>query len=527
MITGDYHHTAVAVAKDVGMVKAEGQVVVIDTTHKELPQEVSAVQTPGNGNSMLATPQVSFQKRDADYAHGFFARAAGADAELRQLPEAGHRLDVSEVQPVNKVSLPVAQLSRRSVKGTQPKRISFKGAQPTRMSFDGVQSSRIPSEGPQLGRTSVDGSRPSRLSLEGCRMSFDGVQPSRISFEEPQVGRRSAEGSRPSRASLEGFHKKQLPFKATSIMKLPIEVALPDRVPLDAVLPEVSPTIRLSIVDSIPPQDATRAAAFKVKLPPIEAAHSEVQASFEAALQQSPSNGRLVRAASLTRLPSQTAVAMAALAPQSQDDSVCATPSNALMGVGHRLFQGSVARMIHPFRNTWDPTPAESHCDSQGSAMNGLTFTTGIGSHHVMDACDALTSMSEGSMQCAVTGEAFEYLLQMQDVSLLEAVLRNAVVFSRMQPHQKGQVMDLLGSRGIHQPYQGQPRHIQVCMPPPALRDCSLFGAGKVVQHDVKVYSGTSQHVHNCQNAVHVHMHDTLFVTICRTSLSVSALCSF
>ena len=31
MITGDYHHTAIAVARDVGMVRPQGQVVVIDT----------------------------------------------------------------------------------------------------------------------------------------------------------------------------------------------------------------------------------------------------------------------------------------------------------------------------------------------------------------------------------------------------------------------------------------------------------------------------------------------------------------
>ena len=31
MITGDYHHTAIAVAKDVGMVAPEGRVVVIDS----------------------------------------------------------------------------------------------------------------------------------------------------------------------------------------------------------------------------------------------------------------------------------------------------------------------------------------------------------------------------------------------------------------------------------------------------------------------------------------------------------------
>lgn len=68
-------------------------------------------------------------------------------------------------------------------------------------------------------------------------------------------------------------------------------------------------------------------------------------------------------------------------------------------------------------------------------------------------------------MQCAVTGDALEYMLRMHDVSLLEAVIRNAVVFSRMQPHQKGQVMNLLGTKGIHQQFQGQPRHIQVGQP--------------------------------------------------------------
>ena len=30
MITGDYHHTAIAVAKDVGVVRSDGQVMIID-----------------------------------------------------------------------------------------------------------------------------------------------------------------------------------------------------------------------------------------------------------------------------------------------------------------------------------------------------------------------------------------------------------------------------------------------------------------------------------------------------------------
>ena len=61
-----------------------------------------------------------------------------------------------------------------------------------------------------------------------------------------------------------------------------------------------------------------------------------------------------------------------------------------------------------------------------------------------------------------MTGPAFEYMLQLEDLSVVETVLRNVVVFARMQPRQKGQVMDLLGSRGLRQLHNGQPRTIPV-----------------------------------------------------------------
>lgn len=70
--------------------------------------------------------------------------------------------------------------------------------------------------------------------------------------------------------------------------------------------------------------------------------------------------------------------------------------------------------------------------------------------------------MAAGQAQCAVTGDAFHQLLQGSDLSILEAVMRNVVVFARMKPNQKGQVMDLLSVRGLHQMHQGRPRHIQV-----------------------------------------------------------------
>ena len=70
----------------------------------------------------------------------------------------------------------------------------------------------------------------------------------------------------------------------------------------------------------------------------------------------------------------------------------------------------------------------------------------------------------QGQAQCCVTGPAFEYMLQQEDLSVVETVLRNVVVFARMRPRQKGQVMDLLGSRGLHQLHDGQQRTIPVSL---------------------------------------------------------------
>ncbi len=97
-------------------------------------------------------------------------------------------------------------------------------------------------------------------------------------------------------------------------------------------------------------------------------------------------------------------------------------------------------------------------------SWEGLRFLTA--GHQTLEASQALTALAEGHMRCAVTGDAFEHLLQHHDLSLLELVMRNVAVFSRMQPQQKGQVMDLLGIQGIHQLFNGRPRHIVVSTHP-------------------------------------------------------------
>lgn len=103
---------------------------------------------------------------------------------------------------------------------------------------------------------------------------------------------------------------------------------------------------------------------------------------------------------------------------------------------------------------------AANHPRTPEVPLEGLRFlTTG---QETLKGSEALYALAEGQLQCAVTGTALEHLLQHHDLSVLETVMRNVVVFSRMKPHQKGQVMDLLGMAGIHQMYQGHARYIPV-----------------------------------------------------------------
>ena len=90
--------------------------------------------------------------------------------------------------------------------------------------------------------------------------------------------------------------------------------------------------------------------------------------------------------------------------------------------------------------------------------------------YHGEDALQALTGVAQGRAQCCVTGPAFAHILGQVDHSVLDMVLQNVVVFARMQSQQKGQVMELLGARGLRLVVDGQQHHIQVptynlCLP--------------------------------------------------------------
>ena len=116
----------------------------------------------------------------------------------------------------------------------------------------------------------------------------------------------------------------------------------------------------------------------------------------------------------------------------------------------HAVLQGQVATLTQPAGST------SSHPE-----VADLRFVA-EGDNTEWEAMQALTALAEGRVQCAVTGQAFELLLQLPDQSALDAVMRNVVVFARMKPHQKGQVMNLLNARGLHQMHEGKSKHIQV-----------------------------------------------------------------
>lgn len=53
-------------------------------------------------------------------------------------------------------------------------------------------------------------------------------------------------------------------------------------------------------------------------------------------------------------------------------------------------------------------------------------------------------------------------MLRQADSAMVETVMNSVAVFARMRSQQKGQVMDLLGTRGFFQNVQGQQHHIPV-----------------------------------------------------------------
>ncbi len=239
MITGDYHHTAVAVARDVGMVKPDGQVVVIDSAHKEVPhQDQSAAQTPDAGNSVVSspwsTPMVSFRQRNADFAQGFAA----------QPEQAQQGVSASVAHPWSRASTEAANPSRLSFEAARPSRVSFEGLPPSRMSLEGQKPSRMSIEGKDRRDLpfKAPATRPPaeavvahwvpseaapalpspkiELSFDNQPLAHDDVVHGKAPFEAAHQETQAPYGP----AYQSSFSKRQ-PIKASSLIRLPSETA--------------------------------------------------------------------------------------------------------------------------------------------------------------------------------------------------------------------------------------------------------------------------------------------------------------
>ena len=123
----------------------------------------------------------------------------------------------------------------------------------------------------------------------------------------------------------------------------------------------------------------------------------------------------------------------------------------------------SQASLSHTFEDDL-PVQLSQQADYLRGLTAGLLFLTEGYSpgQEPQSALETVQSIAQGEAQCCITGQAFHHMLQHAQPALLESVMQHAVVFARMKSHQKGQVMELLSRRGLHQMVQGQEHHIPV-----------------------------------------------------------------
>ena len=308
MITGDYHHTAVAVAKSVGMVKPDSQVVVINTLQKEMahawspdhlrgaPSQLASQIATNDGMSPPTSPQPSIEAK------------------------------------------------RGAVSG---RRVSFKAPWVLQMSSS-------------LGSTS-----------------------NKVAFASPGAAASISNG----------------PSEAAPLTRQPCEAALPTRQPTEAAwLNTLSSDSIMSPRYRLPTASST-----SLQMPPERSQSGQMT---------------MRRSVSLSRLPSQVFSPMASLPPDSaNDDSAIRSKQQPRSPSMHPVIHFPIPeeRTRHSCHRVTQDTDPLLLPSASGNPLRGLTFTPARGRYH-MDPHEAFTAMSEGSMQCAVTGHALEYLLQLADV---------------------------------------------------------------------------------------------------------------
>ena len=364
MVTGDYHNTAIAVAKDVGMVEAEADVLVIDAAPSKT-QSIQPLASAHKLDSLVSMPSIK--------PHVRFSMTIRSTAAASIVDPSASSMEISSSAPRNShMTLPAGDNSEG---GVPPAPVSMASLNAPLAKRD----ARTPVAGASLNAP---------VAEHDARAPVKGASPT-----SPEANSGSTVTSNAAAAAAAAARPLGCPSPAGVTCgtykpspMLPLNAMTPAALNTD--IGSTQPLPRASLRG---PQEMCSSAA-------------PVKASGSTPLMDS-------------KRPTVT--------------------------VSGGSFEGCTEQ------------------PSSSNTLDELRFVS-CSDQHSYSAAQAVTAMAEGHLQCAVTGAAFDYLLQHASLSVLETVMRNAVVFARMRPHQKGQVMDLLSSKGLHHSFQAQSRHLPV-----------------------------------------------------------------
>ena len=481
MITGDYHHTAIAVARDVGMLSPEAQMIIIDIARGGQPHADPQGQGPLGFN-----PQ-----GPAGSAQGLFGEAPGrnADGPEEGLPEhsleaqlsivanclgrtaswTGEEGEGGHLLPDADAAKSLVGLDQNSTDQQQPSGLldeqeeAREGQSPARPMVQGPSQQQplpehrrrrscilpeqetgrlLSDEVPYDDRRSDDHMSVAAAAAEAASAAYQPVAELPTKLIKHAVSHRSS------------LKRVILPFLTQPTSHTPLPTAQPSRKKVticQSSATEAKPSSGLHMSpdqgSDLPEHPVLTSSADNQSTVMSSAAEEDSQHAQTAFMSQSH-QGQWVG-------PSPP-YPNGSLDHQTPPPMLSRTPSSASHKKLRRLFTLSRRGLGQPLE-----TPATPR-----ATLGGLKFIQADGNLEC-EAGWALTALAEGHVQCTLTGDAFDHVLQLGDTSLLESVMRNAVVFARMKPHQKGQVVDLLSATGIHQLFDGQPRHIQVSLPLP------------------------------------------------------------
>ena len=520
IITGDYHHTALATACEVGMISPKANIIVIDTAHPA-PIVSSPPVTPQDG-SPATSARGSLDGGRSSHSHD--SRAATSAQALYNGGRSNHSHASSGATSACN-SLDGGRSRRHSTDLAdlvQPFTALPETPRPNRFRVPPGHIMSFPRSTSQHSHRQTSKARPGYSVSFAYRPSASPLQSPVQSFVQSPVQSPLHSVPHSHRSSLEElpaqWHPHRHSLEAAAQQRRSLEQCKPPMATAPAQ-PAPSPNQSTQAVNAVQPVNTAQ---------PVTAAHpvtaAQLQSSSELCLHQtaalqlgecytdtSPreSAGEQSQMPTMSVHASSSLYQSSALSPaepiqmHAPHHGPAPLPDTTIHSPGPPLPPSlskrrpptltlplpttplqSVRQLLTPLNLSSStgpllpqaPTPRPSSsadfalpqpltlqppASPRTAGLGSLRFVVGIGSR-TLQPIQALTALAEGRAQCAVTGAAFQHLMQQPDLAPLEAVLRTAVVLARMQPHQKGQAVELLTVKGVHQMYLGTPRHIQV-----------------------------------------------------------------